>query len=427
MVDNGASAGQRSRRQTAIIIGGSMAGLFAGTMLYRQGWHVEIFEQAEGPLGVRGAGIAGHAELSDVLAACGIDEPRPPAVDVAGRHAYDRKGQLIQFYAHPQYMTYWRNMFRLLFNRFPATHYHGGVSLEALEIRGNRAEVRLSNGRVESPDLVIGADGLRSKVRSVLAPSARPRYAGYFAFRGLVPEASLSARFRRDVFDKYVFIFPQDGQFCGLPLCGPGNEMEAGLRLYTYLWYKRAVGAERADLLTDVHGTVHAESIPPPLIRPEHFGRLTALAAATLPAPFDETVLRASQHIFQPIFDMESEQIVFANVSLVGDAAFVARPHVGIGVLKAGQDALALCRALADNSDIAASLAAYEQARLPVGRNAVRLARYLGRFIELGHDGPAADPTLQLSPELIIAASGRPIEQAEPILGEARKAIIGWQ
>ena len=403
-----------------------MAGLFTGNMLRRQGWHVEIFEQAEGPLGIRGAGIAGHAELCDVLSACGIEEPRPPAIDVAGRHAYDRQGQLIQFYEHPQYMTYWRNMYRLLRSRFPDVNYHTGVSLDVLEQRGARTMLRLSNGREMSPDLVVGADGLRSTVRSALAPSICPQYAGYFAFRGLVPEAALSDRFRRSVFDRYVFIFPRDGQFCGLPLCGPDNEMEPGRRLYTYLWYKRAVGEVRTDLLTDINGITHAASIPPPLIRSEHFDRLTTEAAETLPAPFGEAVMRASQHIFQPIFDMESERIAFGNVALVGDAAFVARPHVGIGVLKAGQDALALSRALRAEPDVEAALAAYQGVRLSVGRNAVRLARYLGRFIELGHDGPSADPELQLSPELIIAASGRPIEQVEPLLGAMRKAIIGW-
>lgn len=415
-----------TRERSAIVIGGSLAGLFTGNMLRRQGWRVEIFEQAEGPLGVRGAGIAGHAGMRELLAACGIDEPRPPAVDVAGRHAYDRQGRLIRFHAHAQYMTYWRNMYRLLRCPFPDAHYHAGVALVGLEQAGTRTTVHLSNGRRETPDLVVGADGLRSSVRAALAPDARAEYAGYFAFRGLVPEAALSERFRREVFAQYVFIFPRDGQFCGLPLCGPDNETEAGRRLYTYLWYKRAAGAARADLLTDVNGVTHALSIPPPLIRPEHFARLTAEATATLPAPFDESVLRASQHIFQPIYEMESRQIAFGNVALVGDAAFVARPHVGIGVLKAGQDALALARALSRQSDIAAALAAYERERLPVGRNAVRLARYLGRFIERGHDGPTADPMLRLDPELIIAASGRPIEEAEPLLGAERKALIGW-
>jgi 2-polyprenyl-6-methoxyphenol hydroxylase-like FAD-dependent oxidoreductase len=50
-------------------------------------------------------------------------------------------------------------------------------------------------------------------------------------------------------------------------------------------------------------------------------------------------VPQADQPILSPIFDLESPQIIFDRVVLVGDAAFVARPHVGIGVTKAALDA----------------------------------------------------------------------------------------
>ncbi len=50
--------------------------------------------------------------------------------------------------------------------------------------------------------------------------------------------------------------------------------------------------------------------------------------------------------MLQPIYDVESIRIAFGQVALLGDAAFVARPHVGIGVLKAAQDARALAAAV---------------------------------------------------------------------------------
>lgn len=144
-----------------------------------------------------------------------------------------------------------------------------------------------------------------------------------------------------------------------------------------------------------------------------------------LPAPFNEAVARARGHVFQPIFEMESEKIVFDNVALIGDAAFVARPHVGIGVLKGGQDALTLSSALAQHEVIGDALAAYAGARLRYGRNAVRLARYLGRFIERGLATPEAGTDLEIDSELIIRASGRPIEQAERILTQRQRALAG--
>ena len=47
---------------TAVIIGGSIAGLFAGILLRRQGWRVEIYERVPDALTSRGAGIATHDE-----------------------------------------------------------------------------------------------------------------------------------------------------------------------------------------------------------------------------------------------------------------------------------------------------------------------------------------------------------------------------
>ena len=54
-----------------------------------------------------------------------------------------------------------------------------------------------------------------------------------------------------------------------------------------------------------------------------------------------------AQIILQPIFDLESPRIAFGRVALVGDAAFVARPHVATGVMKAAIDAESLAEALA--------------------------------------------------------------------------------
>ena len=53
-----------------------------------------------------------------------------------------------------------------------------------------------------------------------------------------------------------------------------------------------------------------------------------------------------AQIILQPIFDLESPRIAFGRVALMGDAAFVARPHVATGVMKAAIDAESLVAAL---------------------------------------------------------------------------------
>jgi 2-polyprenyl-6-methoxyphenol hydroxylase-like FAD-dependent oxidoreductase len=410
-------AGRPQAKRRAIVVGGSMGGLFVGNMLIRQGWQVDVLERATGALNVRGAGIAGHTEYPPILAACGIAESRTVGIDVSGRTAYDRDGREIAYYAFPQYLTYWGLLHDLLRRAFPDAHYHAGIGLERLTPGTERSTVHLSDGRALEADLVVGADGLRSRVREILAPEVEPVYGGYFAFRGTAPEARLSPRFHAEMMSRYIWVFPGDGQFSGYPICGPDYSVEPGRRQYTYLWYRPVGAAQMTDLLTDAQGRVHEHNIAPPLIRPAHFAGLRAHAELMLPPIFAEIVRHAENEMFQPMYDVESREIAFGNIALIGDAAFTARPHVGVGVLKAGQDAMALARCLATQESVPAALTAYAAERIPLGRRAVRLSRYLGSFIARGLPSPEADPALMLTPEFLLQASARDPETVRPYLG----------
>jgi 2-polyprenyl-6-methoxyphenol hydroxylase-like FAD-dependent oxidoreductase len=73
---------------------------------------------------------------------------------------------------------------------------------------------------------------------------------------------------------------------------------------------------------------------------------------------------------------------------LLGDAAFVARPHIGAGVTKSALDAQCLADALRTHGDdVAAALASYERDRLTIGKRMVARSRRLGAFIEF-HKAP---------------------------------------
>ena len=67
-------------------------------------------------------------------------------------------------------------------------------------------------------------------------------------------------------------------------------------------------------------------------------------------------------------------------MALSGDAACVARPHVGMGVTKAAQDALALAQHLSDKP-VEAALKAYSEERVSASRAAFERSRMLGRYI----------------------------------------------
>jgi len=85
--------------------------------------------------------------------------------------------------------------------------------------------------------------------------------------------------------------------------------------------------------------------------------------------------------VLQPIYDLETPRMAFGRVAIIGDAAFVARPHVGAGVSKACDDALALADALAGH-DVEPALYSFEAQRLPVGRRIIERARHLGAYLQ---------------------------------------------
>lgn len=108
--------------------------------------------------------------------------------------------------------------------------------------------------------------------------------------------------------------------------------------------------------------------------------------AQSLLAPqFAEAIQRARLHFFQPIVDLESPRMVFGRVVIIGDAAFVARPHVAMGVPKGAGDAIALAQAfqrVGSGVNTLNALQQFEAQRLHIGGAIVARGKYLGAYME---------------------------------------------
>jgi 2-polyprenyl-6-methoxyphenol hydroxylase-like FAD-dependent oxidoreductase len=148
------------------------------------------------------------------------------------------------------------------------------------------------------------------------------------------------------------------------------------------VWYRPADEHTELDrLLTDESGTTHVISIPPPLIRKDAIAAMRAAAERLLAPQFRAVVRMIEEPILQPIYDLETTHMAIGRVAIIGDAAFVARPHVAAGVAKAADDAAALAAAL-DRGAIEPALRAFEAERLPVGRRIIERARHLGAYLQ---------------------------------------------
>ncbi len=367
-----------SNPMRAIIIGGSMSGLFAALMLRRQGWQVDIFERVEGELAGRGAGIVAQPEIRRAFEVLGIDFGETLGVSTIDRRTFDQKGHLIAQTQCPQIHTTWERVYRLLRDEIPAQSYRRGMRLTHVEQSGAAVTAHFAEGTSARGDLLVGADGLRSTVRGQFLPDLAPLYPGYVAWRAMIDEAAMSPKTHAEIYLCMAFCLPEHEQVLGYPVAGAHDDLRPGHRRYNLVWYRPTDERKLEWMLTDDTGERHAGSIPPPLISKAVIAEMKTDAMRLLSPQFQEVITLAPQPFLQPIYDFETPQMAFGRVALVGDAAFVARPHVGAGVAKGADDATVLAEVLAGADSIEAGLRRFEAQRIPVGQRIVRRARALG-------------------------------------------------
>jgi 2-polyprenyl-6-methoxyphenol hydroxylase-like FAD-dependent oxidoreductase len=373
----GSTSSPKRANRRAVIIGGSMSGLFSAAFLRQIGWDVDVYEKSPVELVGRGAGITTHPELIESLIACGagIDNL---GVEVPKRIELDRNGKISGERPLRQILTSWDRLQRLLRETIDGAHYHLGCNFERVDQDERGVRVQFANGKVEHADILIGGDGIRSSVRGHVAPELQPNYAGYYIWRGAPNEADLSPKTLKEIFPYFVFYLPPRQEVITYPIAGFDNDLRPGHRRYNFIWYRVADAQTMKDMNVDERGVQHEFSVPPPLIRRDLIEQMYSDARDIMPEVMLDCVMTMKQPFVTPIYDFTAPRITFGRVAMVGDAAANARPHMGFGVAKAGNDAQALARALRDHDDIDTALKAYNAERQPIGNTIVNHSRKLG-------------------------------------------------
>jgi 2-polyprenyl-6-methoxyphenol hydroxylase-like FAD-dependent oxidoreductase len=369
--------GARTKKRRAIIIGGSMSGLFTAAFLRQIGWEADVYERSAVELVGRGAGITTHPELLEALQASGAGT-RDLGIEVEKRMAIDRDGRIIDERPLRQILTSWDRLQRLLRATIDPARYHLGWAFERVEQDGSGVRVYFNGGRIEHADILVGGDGVRSSVRGQLAPELQPIYAGYYIWRGAPNEADLAPQTLKEIFPYFVFYLPPRQEVITYPIAGFNDDLRPGKRRYNFIWYRVADAAQLRAMNVDANGVQHDYSVPPPLIRRDLIEDMYADAKKIMPPVLLDCVMKMRKPFITPIYDFTAPRIVFGRVAMVGDAAANPRPHMGFGVAKAGNDAAALAAALRDHDDIDAALEAYNAARQPIGNTIVMHSRKLG-------------------------------------------------
>ena len=365
---------------TVAVVGGSIGGLCAGIALRGIGCDVEIYERTLGAMNNRGAGIVVQPQLLHLLRHSNVSE-LPTTSCLYRRHLLPDGGDGARM-EMPLRFTSWYAIYRTLKSAFAADRYHQGSTLRAFDQTARGVFVRFAEGGDVKADLLVCADGSRSEMRRRLAPDAKSHYAGYVAWRGTMEEEHAPPELVR-FFDQSFSIGEgrSGGHILSYFIPGADAATEYGRRQLNWVWYVRVSdGPELGRLLTDKHGVLHEASVSAGMVPADLVAEAHALAARELHSHFVELVQRTHDPFIQAIIDVDVPRMAFGRVCLVGDAAFVLRPHPAAATAKAAADAMALAAALkAQPDDPPDALRAWEVRQIDYGRALAELAISVGK------------------------------------------------
>jgi len=362
-----------------LIAGGSIGGLTTAVLLRDLGCDVEVHERADTDLEDRGAGIVVLPVTERYFEQGGGGGERV-SLELTYWKYVDFDGTTIS--ADPDHFRFtgWSTIYRSLLEVFGRDNYHFGHEVVGFEQDEKGVRIELADGGSDEGDLLVFADGMGSTGRSLLLPEVTPQYAGYVAWRGTVPERSLSEDALAEVADAMVYQVLDPGHILVYAIPSKTGAVLPPDREINFVWYRNyPEDGPFDDLMTDVEGRKRHGTMPPGSIRREHVEEMRATAARILAPQLAEIVLGCERPLIQAVFDVESPRMAFGRVCLVGDAAFTLRPHVAAGQAKACADAWALRDALAQASDdVARALEEWEPGQLALARAALQRTRQMG-------------------------------------------------
>jgi 2-polyprenyl-6-methoxyphenol hydroxylase-like FAD-dependent oxidoreductase len=352
------------RGRKAIIVGGGIGGLTAAIALRHAGLDVVIYERA-GQMREVGAGLTMWPNAMKALARLGLAEAiwalgRPfgvgrilswrgeSLVDGAPRAVLEKR------FGWPGTVIHRRKLLDALGSFLQPGELHLGARCVGFRQDARGVRVLLPDGRSDDGDLLVGADGLFSVVRSQLLGQRRPRHAGYAAYRGILP-----------------FELEQDIAYETWG-CGARFGFVPGTDGQTYWWAAVNAPEGKAD---------------GPEGRKREVQRIYRGWCAPIEAVIEGTA--ESAILRHDIYDREGlTRWGHGRVTLLGDAAHPTTPNLGQGACLAMEDAVVLADCLRDNLDVPTALRRYERRRAGRANFLVRQSRWLGRLAHL------TDPTL---------------------------------
>ena len=328
-----------SEIETVLIVGGGIAGLTLGRALHREGLTVELIERST-EWRAEGGGIAVQPNGMRVLRTLGLDG----AVERSGQRSRrwsfcDEAGDLL---SENDLEALWGDvgpfigiertrLQQILVAGVEGVRCRLGTFVLGISQHDDRVSVAFSDGRFGNYDLVVGADGITSAVRSLVFDAIAPSYTGAMAWRSVTP-------IRPRGLAGLQFLL---GEGCFFGLCPVGEEHTYGF------------------------GNITAPRTHEPMVGRlnrlrSHFAGFGGIVQEYLAALESDEQIHCA-----PVDWVALDRWHASRVVLVGDAAHASLPMMGQGGCMAMEDACVLAETLCRSATLAEALTTYELRRRP--------------------------------------------------------------
>ncbi len=352
-----------------VIVGGSLAGLTFALACARRGIRTQILERSH-ETQQRGGALGIDRAL--LLQTVGIDSKNGYGAETFPVLTKNRQA------------ASWRSIYVWLHNlarqQAEITLTEGCSVFEVSQTDTDVAAITTRGERIGA-QVIVGADGHRSVVRKAISPEQPyALYAGYLLWRGLILESDLPPGTNWPQNDEGTMLVTKNGhRLVGYPVAGPDGSLERGKRLLSFTWYDKGhdLLLQEARCLSptrQVLSSLLPESIPHGVQ-----DELRELASSLWPEPWSTVIVHAIKRgvlFATPVAEYFPERLVRGRVAVIGDAAHVASPVVGQGLIAGVLDAQVLADALKDaldrtGVDMQSALGIYESKRLIGARELV--------------------------------------------------------
>ena len=340
-----------------LVIGGGIGGAATALALHRAGLEPVLYERTE-KLREVGAGIALWANATHVLKELGVLDEALRVGDVVTNYQFlSQTGkELVNLRVNrhevPAIGIHRADLQTLLWQRLPSEQSILGQAFEQFEQVGTKVRAHFAGGLVDEGDALIGADGLRSRVRVQLFGEAQPIYRGMTAYRALtayVPDTYKPG---------YICEFIGSGKAFGFLRIGKG-------RMYWYVASKASEGQPDAPVGRKRELQEMFTNWPEPI--PE-------LIAAT-----DEASILKNDLCDRVPIKQWGKQ----NITLLGDAAHPTLPTMGQGACMALEDALVVTKCLLEQANPADAFRQYEFLRIERTKKIVEQSLAIGKSFQI--------------------------------------------